>query len=144
MTRPAEQVHPNCLLSPVPQLGEPLQISCQGGWVAGDVNHAVGRHGADGVDNVGRQPLSGRIHAHHVRADAPLLQVGGGLAGIGADEFHVSHAVLSGVFPGVFDGRRNDLRTDDVFRLLRHHQTDGARAAVQVHHRFLAGQSGKL
>ena len=144
MTRPAEQVHPHRFLSPIPQLGEPLQVPRQGGRVAGDVDHTAGRHGADGVDDVGRQPLPRRVHAHHVRADAPLFQVGGGFAGVGADKFHVAHAVLLGVGPGVLDGRRHDLRADDLFRPLCHHQTDGARAAVQVHHRLVARQSGEL
>lgn len=144
MARPAEQVHPHRLLSPIPQLGEPLQIPRQGSRVAGDVHHPAGRHGADGVDDVGGQPLPRRVHAHHVRADAPLLQVGGGFAGVGADKFHVGHAVLLGVGPGVLDSRRHDLRADDLFRPLSHHQTDGAGAAVQVHNSLFARQSGKL
>ena len=65
-----EHVHGAGPDGPVAQLAEPLHVPAQGGRVTGDIHHPVRRHPGDGVHHVGRQPLPGRVHHHHVGADA--------------------------------------------------------------------------
>ena len=54
----------------------------QGGGVAGDVDQAAGGHFCNGFDGVGVQAFAGRVYYHHVRAEALVFQLQGGLANI--------------------------------------------------------------
>ena len=128
----------------IPLLPQQLHVPCQGGRVAGDVHQALGGHLDDGLDHLRRDALPGRVHADHVRADAPLGQGQGGLAGVGAEELRVVHPVPGGVGPGVLHCGGDHLRPDGPLCLPGHAQGDGADAAVQIQHRLLPGEPRKV
>ena len=137
-----------------------LHVPGQGGGVAGDVDDPGRGHGHHGVDDLRGQALSRRVHHDDVHASCsvilsagkdpffffscwlpaaaccPRSEALGGLAGVGAEEFHVFHAVPGGVFPGVLDGLGDDLHADDLSRPPGQGQGDGAGAAVEVQHRL--------
>ena len=121
-------------------LGEELEVAGEGGGVAADVDHPVGRHLHDGVDQLRGQPLSRRVDNNHVRSDALFPELFGGICRVAAEESRVTNAVVGGVALGVFDRLGDDLDADQRLAFVRHGQADGARAAVQVEQRFAAGQ----
>ena len=42
--------------------GEELDVTSQGGWIAGDVDHAPGTGGKDSVNDLRLAALAGRVH----------------------------------------------------------------------------------
>ena len=74
----------------------------QTGTVAGDIDHPIGRHVADGLDGGFVQTLSGRIHHDDLGLIAFGGHFGGGLSCVGAQE------------PGVFDAVAGGKLGDDL------------------------------
>ena len=142
--RAREHIHGTGPGGLIAQLPENLHISAQGSWVAGDIHHLLGSHGRHGGDDLGGQSLSGRVHGDDVGPQALRLQLRRDVRRVAAEELRVLNAVPGGVFLGVLDGRRHDLRADSPPGLLGKAEGDGSRAAVQVQHRLLSGQSGKF
>ena len=72
MVGSGEEVGGFGLFQAVAPLGQEFHIPGQGGGVAGDINQPLGIHLDDGLDDLGGDPLPGRVHADHVGADALL------------------------------------------------------------------------
>ena len=144
MPRARKHIHGTGPGGLIPQLPENLHIPAQGGGVAGDVHHPLGRHGRHRGDDLRGQALSGRIHGDDIGPQALRLQLRRDVRRVAAEKLRVFDAVPGGVFFGVRNGRGHDLRADGPLCLLGKADGDGARTAVQVEDGLLSGQSGKF
>ena len=142
MGRTREQVHGGGPGEPIALLRQQLYIPAQGGRVAGDIDDALRPHPGYGVDDLRGQALSGRVHADHIRVQLLRRQLGGDVSGVAAEKLRILYAVGRRILPGVFHRRRDDLRTDDLFCLVRHGQGDGPGAAVKIQHQLRARKAG--
>lgn len=130
------------LFGGVSAFGEQLGVAGEGRRAAGDIDHALGRGGDDGLQDGGIAALARGIEHDHIRAEAVGHQFGKQFFGCADMEFGVGNAVARGVFVRVLNGFRHDFDADDLFGFLRQQQGDRARAAVRIHNGFGAGQAG--
>lgn len=144
MRRTGEHIHRRGADGAIPLLCKQLHIPGQGRRITGDVDDTLRRHRCRCGDHLRAEPLAGRVHAYHVRAQAPGGEVRRGRRRVAAEKLHISDAVAFCVFFGIGNGLRHDLRADDPRRPPGHHLGDGARAAVQVQHRLVPSQSREV
>ena len=116
--------------------GEELEVPGQGGWVAGDIDHASGAGGEDGVDDLGVAALARRVHGEAVDGLAIRHQLWQGVLRRRAKEEGVVDAVPCGVLPGVLHRLGDHFDADDLPGLPGQEQADGADAAVDVGYGF--------
>ena len=91
-----------------------LHIPGQGGGVAGDIDHAPGTGGKDGVNDLGVAALAGRIHCETVDGFALRHQHGQGILRRCAEEGGVLDAVPGDILPGVLHRLGDHLDADDL------------------------------
>ena len=139
MTAPGEQVGSHGVFQGVAFFLQKRHIPGQGGGVAGYVDDAPGGHPVQGFDGVGVEALPGRIHHHHIGADAVFLQFQSGGAGISAEELRVFDAVAFGVVFGILHSLGDHLHAHDFTGGRGHGKGDGANTAVQVQHQIVFG-----
>jgi len=144
MLRSREHVHCGGAGGAVTQGGEPLHVPAQGCRVTGDVHHPVRGHLRDGGDDLLAETLPGRVHRHHLGAEAIRFQPRRHVRRVAGEELGVLDPVPLCVLLGVPDGLGDELRADDPLRLRRHAEGDGPHAAVQIQYRLLSRQTGKL
>ena len=137
MGAPGEQIRGKGFLKGEAPFFQQGHIPGKGGRVAGDIDQAPGVHSVNGFNGIRVQALPGRIHGDDVGADAFRLQLQGGGARIGAEEFRIFDAVAHRVFPGVLHCLGDHLHTDDPSRGGGHGKGDGAHPAVEVQHQIL-------
>ena len=140
--RPAEHIDALNFFGGVSAFGEQLGVAGEGRRAAGNIDHALGRGGDNGLQDGGIAALARGIEHDHIRAEAVFHQLGQQLFGCADVELGVGNAVARGVFIRVLNGFRHDFDADDFFGLLRQQQRDRARAAVRIHDGFGAGQAG--
>lgn len=122
--------------------GEEVEVAGEGGGVAGYVDHAGGRHGLDGGDDIGGQTLSWGVYNDDVGADAGGCKLLCGLAGVGTEKFGVCDVVALGIFFGIGNRRRNHLHADHFTGLARQTQCDRAGSAIQIQRNFVGSKIG--
>ena len=132
MLRPREEVEGRRLAQRIAQLGEAQHVARKRRRLAGDVDHALRGHGADGAHRILPHALARRIDDHDLGAQPARGERLRGLARVGADKFRILHTVCRGVGPGVFDGLGHDLRADDPTGLAGETQADRPGTAVEV------------
>lgn len=147
MLGPGEQVHRLYRLGAVALLLQPGGVPGGGGRVAADVHHPAGRHLHHRLQGGFVAALAGRVQDHHVRVQALVGQLGGGLTGIGTQKAALGggfRAHPGGVGLGAVHRLLHDLHADQLAALVRHGQTDGAHAAVEIQQQLAGGQLGQL
>ena len=132
MLRPREEVEGRRLAQRIAQLGEAQHVARKRRRLAGDVDHALRGHGADGAHSVLPHALTRRIDDHDFGAQPARGERLCGLARVGAEEFDIPDAVCRSVGPRVFDGLGHDLGADDPPGLAGKTQADRPGPAVEV------------
>ena len=107
-------------------------ITGKGGGAAGDIDNTLGHDGQDGLQDFCVAAGTGRVQDDHVRLHTFPDETGQFHGSIGADEFTVSDPVLTGILPGILDGRGHDLDAQGMPGFLGQEEGDGAGPAVQV------------
>lgn len=120
--------------------GEEGGVAGEGFGVAADVDDAARGHFGYSGDTFRRAACARRVEEYDVRVQA--LACGGGhpLGSVGANKFGVRKFIMPCVGGGVLDGVRVALHADDLPRVGRGAQADGADAAVGIDHGLFAGQ----
>ena len=142
MLRPREQIDGRDRPGGIAERAEQLQVACKGGGIAGNINNAGRRHVGYRADQLGRTALSGGIEHYNVGTFAALRQLLRRLDSIHAKEFRVFNMVERRVFAGVFHRLLHRLNPNDPPCAICHRKADRTGAAVQVEHRFPAGEPG--
>ena len=145
-----ELIHWLHIVQPVSALRQFLQIPCQGGGVAADIDDALGGNFQHGLNADIVAALAGRVNADDVdlRVFPLCLQVfhviREDLLGFSHVESSIFNAVPGGVLPGIFNGFGNDFDTVDLLCMAGHKEGDRSDAAVEVPDCFIAGQAGAV
>lgn len=139
-----EHVHRAEGLGAVAAAGKERRIPGQRGGVAADVDHPFRGHLCHRADAFRRAARPGRVKKDHVGAQIFIGGTAHPVGGVGADKTGVANAVAAGVGDGVLHGGGIALHPNDLPRLTGGAQPDGADAAVSIHHRFAARETGQL
>lgn len=122
----------------VAELLEDGEVAGETGWVAGDVDDAVGLHVGEGLEDGLGAAGARRIDDNDIGAHALLVEARHDLGRIADDKFGVADVVVTSILLGVEDGRLDDLDAVDLAGFLRKEQRDRAGAAVGVDDGLLA------
>ncbi len=146
MHRHREHIHRLHPLQPVARTAQHLQISGEGGRIAGDIDDPPRLH----LRHSGKErfitPLPRRINHDHVcpffrMGPVPVWQY---LLCPSLKKFHIGDMVYGRIFPGVFYSRRNNLYSVYLTRFSGQKQGDRANPAVEIPHSLPAGKTCKL
>lgn len=107
-------------------------VSGQGGWVAGDVDNALGLHSSKGLEYGRRAASSWRIYYYDISTNTLLVEAWHNDCGIPYQEVGVADVVVTGVLLRIEDGRFDDFYTDDLTGFLGEEQGNRSGAAVGV------------
>lgn len=140
MARSREQVIRLRFFEGVASAAQLRDVAGEGGRVARNVHHARRLHFKDSIAGGFVQTLARGVH----HEDVNIAEASGGLTGVRAVKLDIFRAVACGVLLRVFDGLRHDLHADGVLGAGGERERDGACAAVQVEHGFLARQTGAV
>lgn len=122
----------------VAELLEDGEVAGETGWVAGDVDDAVGLHVGEGLEDGLGAAGARRVDDDDIGAHALLVEARHDLGRIADDEFGVADVVVTGILLGVEDGRLDDLDAVDLAGFLREEQRDRTGAAVGIDDSLLA------
>lgn len=116
----------------VAELLEDGEVAGETGWVAGDVDDAVGLHVGEGLEDGLGAAGARRVDDDDIGAHALLVEARHDLGRIADDEFGIADVVVTRVLLRIEDGRFDDLDAVDLAGFLREEQRDRAGAAVGV------------
>ena len=102
MCASGEQIRRHSIFQFVSAFFQQRHIPGKGRRVTGDVDDPSGVHSVESFNGIGVEPLSGRIHYHHIGADPPGFQIQGRLTGISAEKLRVRYPVAQGILSGIF------------------------------------------
>ena len=126
----------------VAQVVEDGEVSGQGGWVAGDVDDALGLHLGEGLEDGRGTAGSWRVYYYYVGTDTLLVESWHDDGGIAYEEVGVADVVVAGILLGIEDGRFDDLDADDLTGFLGEEQRDGSSTAVGIDDDLAAAEVG--
>ena len=124
----------------VAQFIKDSNVSGHGGWIAGDVDDALGLHLGKGLEYGWRAAGSWRIYYYYVSADTLLVEAWHNDGGIPYQEVSVADIVVTSVLLRIEDSRFDDLDTDDLTGFLSEEQGNRSGAAVGVDNGLAAAQ----
>lgn len=142
MLRAGEHVHGRGAQGPEPVLGQVGEVAGEGGGIAGDVHHALGRKRADGAQEVLVAAAAGRVHEEHVERLPRFGHAQQEAARVCAVELRVADAVPARVPRRILYGGRVELHADQARAAVRGTQPDGADAAIGVQDRLRPLEAG--
>lgn len=125
-------------LSFVAELLEDGEVAGEAGWIAGDVDDAVGLHVGKGLEDGLGAAGARRVDDDDIGAHALLVEARHDLGRIADDEFGVADVVVARVLLRIEDGGLDDLDAVDLAGFLREEQRDRAGATVGVDDGLLA------
>ena len=144
---PPLREHISCLapLQLIPHLSQSLHIPCQGSRVTADIHNLLRGHGYHSLQQSAIASLPGRIHYHHI-GTVLLQQAGSHILCCPTAERHILKSVQLCIFSGVFHSLRHNLHTYhlSLWHGLGKKERDGTDTAVQIPHRLMALQTGKI
>ena len=118
---------------------ESLQVSGEGGGVAGDVDDGGGFAGDEGVDEAVVEAFAGGIDDNEVRGRLVFDLAGQPGFGFGGDKAGIANAQLPGVVTGIAGGVADGLNANKAFGVPGQVEANGADAAIEVKNGFPAG-----
>lgn len=125
-------------LSFVAELLEDGEVAGEAGWIAGDVDDAVGLHVGEGLEDGLGAAGARRIDDDDIGAHALLVEARHDFGRIADDEFGIADVVVARVLLRVEDGGLDDLDAVDLAGFLREEQRDRTGAAVGIDDSLLA------
>ena len=138
MHRLTKLIHAADLFHPIPICQKHLQISCQAGWLAGDIHQFIHSILDDLWQGLGVYSVSWRIQDDEIRFLLHLIQ---DLQHISSNKPAVCDPVKGGVFFGSFYCFLHDLHANDFFCHFCQDLGDGAGSAVQIKDGHIPGVS---
>ena len=122
----------------VAELLEDGEVAGEAGWIAGDVDDAVGLHVGEGLEDGLGAAGARRVDDDDIGAHTLLVEARHDLGRIAYDEFSVADVVVARVLLRIEDGGLDDLDAVDLAGFLREEQRDRAGAAVGIDDSLLA------